>query len=64
MDASRDDGLSWRFLSQVRPWDELENLPHLARFQVEVQDRSSGLDRSPQQAEFLTAAGDRFQPVC
>jgi len=60
MDASCDDGLSWRSQARLGHGTSLKTCRILARFQVEVQDRSSGLDRSPQQAEFLTAADNKF----
>ncbi len=46
-----------RSYTMGRAW----KLAVLVRFQVEVQDRFSGLDRSPQQAESLAAAGDNEQ---
>ncbi len=47
-----------RWAAGLTARDDFGNSRASARFQSEVEDRSSGRNRSPQQAESLEAAGD------
>ena len=58
MEAAVSVVLDWAGFPSLTARDDFGNSRAAARFQSEVEDRSSGRNRSPQQAESLEAAGD------